>query len=112
MRFPSDSSTRVPCVLLDLFSQGVSILMCFYVVFVSEMPYTGLMVVGFPLQLLHSLVLFIKYYDNLVLLLLIKLLFILFFVSEPNRRAPAGIPRGMPCVLLRYVSFIMCPSHF
>ena len=71
-----------------------------------------LLVGRFPLKLLHSLVSCIKYYDTLVLLLLIKLLFVLVAVLDPNRHALAGFSCMLPFVLLRDVSFIVCPSDF
>ena len=77
MRLTYSSSTCGPCVFLNLFSHGVSTLVYFLVAFLYTIPYIGLLEVGFPLQLLHSLVLWIKFSDSLVLLLLIKLLFLL-----------------------------------
>ena len=67
---------------------------------------------GFPLQLLHSLVLYIEDYDAFILLLLIKLLFMLLDVSESNRHDPNGIPGVLPFILLRYVHFAMGTSDF
>ena len=76
-RLPSGRSTCGSCVFLTLFSQGVYTLMYFCVAPMSVMTYIGLLVGGFSLQLLHSLVFFINYSDTLLLLLLIKRLFTL-----------------------------------
>ena len=73
------------------------------------MLYIGLLDDGSPLQLLHSLVFCIKDYFTLVLLLLIKLLFMLVDVSDPNLHAPDGMPRMTPLILFRDFAFIMCP---
>ena len=78
----------------------------------SETTYIGLLVGGFPLQLLHSLVFYIEDYDIFILLLLIKLLFMLLDVSESNRHDPNGIPGVLPFILLRDADFAMGPSGF
>ena len=67
---------------------------------------------GYLNSLLHLLVFCIKYYDTLILLILIKRFFMLVTALEPNRHAPSGIPRLMPFVLLRGVAFSICPSDF
>ena len=73
----------------------------------STIIYMGLFVGGFHLHLLHLLVFCIKYSYILVLLLLIKLLFMLLSVSEPNHHTPSGIPRLLPFILLRPVPFYL-----
>ena len=75
-------------------------------------PYIWLLVGGFLLQFLHSLVFCIKCDDNLVLLLFIKRFFMLLSVSDLNRQAPYGIPRFLPFILLRYVAFYLCIYDF
>ena len=67
---------------------------------------------GFPLCLLHSLVFCIKYYDTLVLILLIRRFFILLPVSDPNRHVPSGITQLPKFILLRDFAFSMCTSAF
>ena len=59
---------------------------------VSAMPLIGLLVGGFPLQLLNALVFWIKCSDDLLLLILYNFLIILFTISNPNHHAPAGMP--------------------
>ena len=78
----------------------------------SETTNIGLLVGGFPLQLLHSLVFCIEDYDTFILLLLIKLLFMVLYVSDSNRHNPNGIPGVLPFILLRDVEFAMGPSDF
>ena len=78
----------------------------------SESTYIGLLVGGFPLQLLHSLVFFIAKCDTFILLLLIQLLFMLLDVSESNRNAPNRIPGVLPFILLRDFDFATGPSNF
>ena len=78
----------------------------------SETTNIGLLVGGFPLQLLHSLVFCIEDYDTFILLLLIKLLLMLLDVSKYNRHAPNGIACVLPFILLRDVDFSMGPSDF
>ena len=56
-----------PCVFFTLFSQGVSTLVQFYVAPVYEIPYICLLVGGFPLQLLHSLVFSVNYSSTVLL---------------------------------------------
>ena len=109
---PYGRITCVTWVVLNLFSHGVFTSMLFYVVHVSLIPYIGLLVGVFPLQLLHSLVFLIKFSDILVLLLLIKILFLLVTVSDHNRHASYGMPHMLPFILLRCVSFAMSPSAF
>ena len=67
---------------------------------------------GYLNSLLHLLVFCIKYYDTLILLILIKRFFMLVTALEPNRHAPSGFPRMMPIVLLRADAFSICNSDF
>ena len=87
----------------------MSTLVYFCVVPVSEITYIGLLVGELPLQLLHLLVFLIEDYDTFILLLLIKLLFMLVDVSDPNLHDPDGMPRMPPLILFRDFDFIMCP---
>ena len=78
----------------------------------SAIPYIGLLVGGLPLQLLHSLVFCIKYYNTLVLLLLIKICLMLFTVLKPSCHAPSGIPLLLPIIISRDVALSLCLSYF
>ena len=111
-RLPSGRSNRSPCIILNLFSQYVSNLIEFCVAPVYAIMCIELFMYGFPLQLLHSLVFCIYDSDTLVLLLLIKYFFMLLSVSDPNHHSPSGIPRLLPFILLRDVSFSMYTSAF
>ena len=67
---------------------------------------------GFPLQLLNYLVFCINDYSTMVLSLLIKHLFMLCNISDPNRHAPSGINFLFPSILLRDVALSLWPSAF
>ena len=79
---------------------------------VSEMPYVGLLMGGFHLQLLHSLLFFVNGSSTVVSSILINLLFMFFTALDPNRHAPFGIPFLLPFILLRDVSFSLWSSVF
>ena len=70
MRIPYGRITRSPCVVLTLLLKCVSTLMYFCVAPVSAMPYVGLFLGGFPLQLLQLLLVCFKYSSTLVISLL------------------------------------------
>ena len=59
---------------------------------VSEIPYVGLMLGGFPLHSLQLLLVCVNFSSTLVLSLLIDLLLFLFTASDPNRHAPLVLP--------------------
>ena len=67
---------------------------------------------GFPLQLLHSLVFFIKIYITLLLSILIKLCLILCTISDPLFCDLSVIFILLPLILFSYVDFSFCPSDF
>ena len=59
IRRPYGRITYDPCVVISLLLQGVSTLMYFFVEPVSTIPYLGLLLGGFPLQLLQLLLFFV-----------------------------------------------------
>ena len=79
---------------------------------VSMVPYIGLLVGGLNLQLLHSLVFWIKFSDTLVLLLLIKLLFMLVTVSDPKCHAPSRMTHMLPFIRLGVLPYPCAPTIF
>ena len=109
---PSGTFILSPCFVLTLFTKGVYTLMQFCVMHVSKIPYIGLLVGDFPLQLIYSLYFCIKYYDTLLLLLLIKRWFVLVTVSDPLCHTSSGIPRLSPSILLRGGFFLLVPLWF
>ena len=66
-RLPYGRITCGTCVVLTLLLHGVSTLMWFCVDPVSEMPYAGLLLGGFPLQLLKLILICLKYSSTLVI---------------------------------------------
>ena len=65
------------------------------------MLYMGLLLGGFPLQLLHALVFWFKFYDILVFLILSTLLILLFTVVYSIRHFSARMPRMLPFSMFR-----------
>ena len=100
-RLPSGRITRGPCVVLNLLLQGVSTLMYFCVAPVSAMPYVGLFLGGFPLQLSQLLSVCFKYSSTLVISLLSDLSLLLSIVLDPNRLTPSRMPLLLPPILFK-----------
>ena len=69
------------------------------------MPYIYLLLGGFPIELLHSILFWFNFPSTLVLLILPNIFILLFYVLEPNLHTPARRPQIPPFILLRAVDF-------
>ena len=103
-------STWSPLEIFTLFVQGVGTLILFCVDPVSYIPYVWLWLSGFPLQLLHLVVLCVNFFSTLVLLSLTELFIMSLSVSLTNGNAPSGRPLLMIFIMLRTVDFTTWPS--
>ena len=110
MRLLSGRITWGPCVVSTLLLQDVSTLMYFCVAPVSAIPYVGLLLCVFPIQLLQLLFNCVKYYSTLVISLLINILLFLYPVLDPNCHAPFGMSFILLPILFNYFAFSLCPS--